>query len=510
MEFAVIKTGSVMLDAAHAYGLQLLLSFASQAPVELKDGGGYFELRSGQIARQVEPAECIRQLLEIPSAEILRSSKDELASASLAVRILEGLFAILFTSRGLRVVSVRDVIARECVNQAAQEQSLEKVGQAIEMWIKVATWIAQRQLDWMSELLSAYRPDRPTIPEPVVKRTKEISIPMTIDPTFSYSTRRPNSDGKIVKKSNISFSAPPYMALLAIIGAARFLRAHRVAGNIVMFYLPIAESITISVDVALPILKPSMQPVDRTLLQHWIDRSWNRAVPGGCWSGLAYQVMQTQGAQQSISRGCGYLDYAWLEAVERQAGSSVTSRWSKLLRLRQQEIPFEFDNLTDSLLHRHIASWTAHLLDVARQPYNAQGLPYSYYHLQEVKEITKTMSESMTSPLLAVLEREQGTRKFGYALRQLGRYNRVLLRDVIDDLDQARDLVALLGVLRRAVQECSLALAKTPFIRIPDDQDFGYLLDDIERFGVHTIAALLTILSVLRYTRMEDEKSEEV
>jgi hypothetical protein len=44
------------------------------------------------------------------------------------------------------------------------------------------------------------------------------------------------SDGLITDKTNVSLSSTPFAPILAIIGTARFLRAHRVANDLVAFY----------------------------------------------------------------------------------------------------------------------------------------------------------------------------------------------------------------------------------------------------------------------------------
>lgn len=506
MEYVVVKVGAEMFDAAHAYGLGIFLAYASQSTVDMTDEGSYFRLRSRAITRRVKAEQCIKDVLKLPSIERLKVSKWQLHEPDLAVNILDGLLAVLFTSMGLRAVSVRDTLSKEKFNPAAAEQSLAKAAAAVERWAKGTARIARRQSDWMEHLLSGYTADRPSVPIPVIKRKRMIIIPMTIDPIFSYSTRHPLSDGLIADKTNVSIDGTPYAPILAIVGAARFLHAYRVAEDLVVFSMPIAGSLTLSSETALPPLSPSSQPVDHTLIRQWIERGWEQTGTVATWLSLAYQILQTQGAQQSISRGRGALIYAWREAIERYAGSAIVDRWRNLLRIDQRMLSFELDLLIDTLLHRRISSWIEHLCDVARQAYNDQAASLILYNLFEAKGMIRAMSVSTTSPLRVVLERDQGTLRFGHALRLLGRFNPAPLRDLIDSLDAVRSCDALIHDLAQAVQECHVASAKTKFIIIPDDHDLIYLLDDVERFGAQTVAQLLIILSALDYPRIDKQE----
>ena len=167
----------------------------------------------------------------------------------------------------------------------------------------------------------------------------------------------------------------------------------------------------------------------------------------------------------------------------------------------------ELDNLIDTLLHRREASWVEHLRDLAWQLHNRQGWTLTSYSLSEVKEITKVMVEATRGPLRAILDREHGTLRMGRALRQLGRYNQALLRELLDLLDTAGDLDGLLRIVAQAAQECELATARTEFMIVPDEDDLAYLLNDVEQYGARTTARMLIVLSALRYPR--DNTAEE-
>jgi hypothetical protein len=68
-----------------------------------------------------------------------------------------------------------------------------------------------------------------------------------------------------------------------------------------------AALITLSVETSLPRLSPADYTPEQALILRWLEYALQ---PEGQarWMGLAYQLVQTQGAQQSIPRERGYLD----------------------------------------------------------------------------------------------------------------------------------------------------------------------------------------------------------
>ncbi len=107
-------------------------------------------------------------------------------------------------------------------------------------------WIQQQAghpSRWLEEVLDGYDPLQPCHPLPVTKRYGTITAPMTLDPSLSYASRQPQSDGRITQKSNMTISGTRFATVLAYIGAMRFLRAQPVAGNLIAYTLPlVAES----------------------------------------------------------------------------------------------------------------------------------------------------------------------------------------------------------------------------------------------------------------------------
>jgi hypothetical protein len=508
MEWAVAKTGLMRTDATHVIGLGKLLAETTQSEIKITDEGTFFLLKSPKVPQDPDPEQCIRKLFQIPTVETLKSDNLLWESPSLALCKLDGILCVKFTSPGIRVVSVSDMLYKAQFNSSIIERSIVKATSAIEHWARHTTRIARRQSKWMDHLLSSYTMGEPTTPLPMIRRSGMISLPMTIEPAFGYSTRRIISDGRIADRTNVSFETTPYASMLMNLGAVHIMRACRIGGGLVTVCIPTPRSITVLPDTALPPLPPSSQPVEQALTRQWLERAHEQAIPGAHWTGLAYQIIQCQGQQQSISRSSGYLDYAWLDMIEQRVGRSITTFWRRLLSIEQKDCNFEIENLTDSLIHRSFVSWIKHLNGIGQQAYNNPQALLRRYHFSEVYEIAKTMSESTSSPLRAILEHKQGTRRFGHALRLLGKYNPARLRDLIDALSSVRQRDELIRVLFQAVQECTVASAKTRFIIIPDDNDFICLVDDIEKHGTQDIAGLLLILSVLHFSRINDNESD--
>lgn len=98
--------------------------------------------------------------------------------------------------------------------------------------------------------------------------------------------------------------------------------------------------------------------------------------------------------------------------------------------------------------------------------------------------------------------------RFGHALRQLKEHAASTVREVLDDLEAVQTRDQLVDVLTRAMQTCEVMDAKAPFLIVPSDPDLKMLLEDVERYGAHTIAGLLRLLSTLRYAPRREEADQ--
>lgn len=508
MEWTVMKVGADMFDALHAYGLAMTLTYASGTPVELKDVGlGYRLMSSSTDTWPKDNQAILSDILTLPTPTQLQAEENTLAAAPVWLTTLDGWLAALFTVPGVRLVSVFDLFDKQKARPAVVEAALAKVKTAVSTWKRFVERTSGHSAGWLMVALQDYDPLCPRLPYPDRKRSGDLGILMTLDPSFSYSTCRARSDGLITDKTNLAIRGPRYAALFALIGASRFLRAQRVANNLVNFYVPLIDSAILGPETTMPSLYATRLASERAMIYRWLASSVAHG-PNLRLNGLAYQVMQTQGASQSISISRGCLDYAWLTTLAKQAETQILKQWKFMMG--QERLPFETDHLLDALMQRSSKAWINHLRELSLYLHSHPQADIRAYHLKEVKEVTKMMIASENSPLRSVLERDQGTLRFGHALRLLGRVHQDALRDIIDHLDLVRTSDQLIRVLAIAVQECAVAGAKSEFIIIPDDEDLKYLLADLEQHSAPTLAGLLIILSALRYPRLPDAADAEL
>lgn len=507
MEWLTVKIGAQMFDFLHAAGLALVVAAATGASVELRDEGLAYSIESPNPPRSIGLDQLIMQLLELPSRDELCNTEPKGGPVPLSVRNLDGLLASQFTTPGARIVSIQDLRRKATLNPSVAGNALVKVERLRARLLKGANRFAAGINGSVEDLLRDYDACAPVVPRLVPRGDGDICVPMTIEPAFGYSTRRMVSDGLVTNKTSVAIEGARYASLLAFVGAARFLRAQRLGGNLVNFYVPVAEALTIDADFSLPVLSGVDRSATQALALCWL-KYWQDHEATGCWLGLCYQVMQTQGVQQSISMSRGCLSYDWLTTLESRIGSTLIDYWVRLLSNPVDRIPIEIDNLMIALLHRDMFAWIAHLRDFALFRHCELGNRGYAYRVSEIRELTSMMT-SHSSLLSIVLERENGTVRIGRALRLLGRQNRAVLRDLQDELDSVTDRDEMLHWVGRAAQACALALAKSRFIVVPNDDDFLLLMKDVEQFGVRSIAEILFVLSELWYSPGSSNESEE-
>jgi len=506
MKLRVVKMGSDMFDGLHAYGLGIVMAYASGASVDLCDEGASYVLSIPSDVQPARMADILAVALKLPEVDDVLAP-DQSASQRNAAANMDGLLAAGYTTPGIRGVSLADLAARHNQFPSCVQDALTKVRAALARWTKDAT----RQTRWstgrMDDVLRDYDVDHPAIPLPTaITKMSYPSIPMGIDPSFSFSSRRPHSDGFVARKTKVRVGGTRYALALAVVGAARLLRAQCVSGNLVNMYLPLADHMMVECDTTLPPSAPVEHTSRHAIVCQWLAYAHHIDACDACWNDLAYQVLQSQGVQSPISLGRGRIDLLWLAAIEpRGEGREgrLRDHWRSLLTLDDAHRPYDMGSLLDCLLDRRADSWMTHLRDITMRRVRDEILAYT---LDEVKGVTAAMIGSAIVPLSDILRRPEGTLRFGRALRQLGMYNSSALRDVVDDLDSVSTRDHLVRALAGAVQRCAVASAKTPFMIIPSDTDLEDLLDDIDRHGVRTVASILIILSSLRYPRASDDE----
>jgi hypothetical protein len=288
----------------------------------------------------------------------------------------------------------------------------------------------------------------------------------------------------------------------------RFLRAQPVTGGLIAYSVPVAATFTLHPESARPLLwtRDEDEPELALVLQA-LDLVSDRSRARGVWKALSYQVLKARGKQQAIALSRGAIDLTRFERLGCRPGEHVLGYWQHLLSLPQRARPYECQHLVDALVTSRREAWEAHLFEVARavlartapKKRNDQGERLRLYSISEVQEVSAVMESPLPTPLSAILERKDGTMRFGHALRQLRQQSPSLARDVLEDLESIRTLDQLADALTRAMQVCEVMEAKSPFMITPSDTDLKALLEDVERFGAHTIAGLLRLLATLYY-----------
>ncbi len=233
----------------------------------------------------------------------------------------------------------------------------------------------------------------------------------------------------------------------------------------------------------------------------------------GRWKALSYQVLQTLAKQQAISRSRGSLDLSWFGHLNHHAGEHLLQYWKWLFRTPQKERPYQLHHLVEALVTSQRQAWEAHLFEVAqaelaRRPLEEQDdqtRRLRLYSLHEIQEVSTAMESPLPTPLSTILERKEGTMRFGHALRQLKEQAFSMVREILEDLESVRTRVQLMDVLTRARETCEVMDAKSPFLIVPSDRDLQLLLEDVERYDAHTIASLLRLLSTLHNAPRREE-----
>jgi hypothetical protein len=511
MQWRVVKLGIEQFDVLHAYGLAILLTTACGVPVALQDAA-YCSILSCQETElpQVHATLLLERALPLPDEEELRQCDPRAQQQKLPVTVLDGLLAALFTTPGVRALSVSDLLGKQRLDAEALAKGLHKVASKISRWKAFARRTARRQgTDWLNNVLRDYDPERPAFPTLIEgKYDGDINVLMTIDPSFCFSLRSAQSLGRMTEKTQVAVRGTRYAGLLAFIGASRFLRAQRLSGAVVNYYVPMPKTLSINAESCLPLLFPADEKPDQAVLGHWLALSQQGLRLEAVWRGLAYQTLLTQGQQQSLSVESGVLECGWLLALQGCLGRDVLAFWQAQLHAKGTHD--EQESLLNCLMRRSAGAWFAHLQLITQSIHANTAYTGWRYSLEEVRKITAAMNETAHMPLKQVLEREKGTLRFGRALRQVGRRNPSRLRDLLDELQDARTDAQLLPVLYHIVFASEVEKAKERRIIVPDEDDFAALLEDMDRYGVPVLVGLLLVLSALHYPYSDESLKYEL
>ena len=510
MKWCVMKTGIERFDALHAYGLGVVVACTYENPADMYEDALCYTIHcTSSIRSQHGGDDLFNIVCPLPTEEMLcamyerrEESQTYNEEERLAVHTLDGLLAALLTvPHGVRCCSIADLIDKEAHRPSVLRDGIQKVQAQWTKWKGRILQQTQGSSDWLHDLLEEYRPDATCVPLFQPSQSKiDITVTMTIEPILSYASRNPLSDARVTNKTNMTVRGTRFAAWLAYIGASRFLRAQRVLGDFINYYVPLTRFLRIHRTTTFPCLSSVEHSPTCAFVLHWLSTTLSPLSSDVEWRGWVYQALQVQGKQQPLSRQQGYVESGWLHTVKERVGHNVLLYWNTLLSEPLSECPLEKEELIDALLSRHTSAWEAHVLQTAQALASVnRDDNIRRYRRHELQEMSIAMEVSHLSPLSAILERKEGTLRFGHALRLLQQNNPADGNDAIEELEGVSTRDQLIDVLGHAVQRCSLAFAKSQFLIVPSDDDLKYLLDDIDRYSAQTLARVLILLSALHY-----------
>src|SRR5215469_2029876 len=135
MEWSIVKIGIEQFDILHAYGLAILLATGCNISVELRDTACSYTLSCSTL--QLPQVNCdvlLERVLLLPGEEEMRIFDPRAKEQTLSVTVLDGLLTALFTTPGLRALSVSHLVGKQRLDVEALQKGLRKVTKRINRW----------------------------------------------------------------------------------------------------------------------------------------------------------------------------------------------------------------------------------------------------------------------------------------------------------------------------------------------------------------------------------------
>jgi hypothetical protein len=499
LELYVTKTGYESFDALHALGISLFMAQATDELVSLLDCGFAYKLSCSQIPSK-DPMEVFNNLFKLPTIHDLTTLRKKNFQGEFLN--LDGILAALFTTCGPRAVSVQDMLEKVKIDPKIIEMSYKKAEKAIARWRSFFTSLLTKsaRAKFWDDLVTAYVSGTYAIFIPA--KHGSINVLMTLEPGLSYSLRQTVSDGIVNRQTNMTVGNLPFAPIFAFLGASRFLRAQRLNNEMVNFYVLIPSNFLIDSKTCLAVISySSCDPKAASILYSMF--LVRKKLNSSC-IGIACQTLQTQRAKQSISVDRWKIDLKWLNKFS----DPIIKSWILFLLITKR-YNIEIDNLTDFLTEQEPKKFLEHLTEWCRMAiYTRSKIAFKGYSLTDLKEITLMIDADHNLPLSNILLSEKGTLRFGHALRQLHARQNGIVQEVIDDLEVVTKQENLVIILSRVLEACVVQDSKYEFTIVPDDKDLFLLLEDVQKFGVRSVASILIILASLRYPRKSNIQSQ--
>ena len=227
MEWRVIKMGAEMFDTLHAYGIGVVVAYATNEPVLIQNEGCFYRLSSQCSTVPQSSIDLLDEVFRLPEPEeVLRVQQPHASHpvVPLIVANLDGLLAALFTRPDVvRNCSLATLLHRHRFDPSVIEQAISRIRSICTDWKTVTARAIPAASLWLDEVLKDYDALRPCQPLPGVNQhNASITATMTLDPSLGYASRQPLSDGRVASKINLTVRGTRFAALLAYIGPMRF------------------------------------------------------------------------------------------------------------------------------------------------------------------------------------------------------------------------------------------------------------------------------------------------
>ena len=555
-KFFVPKTGLRQLDLCIAYGLAVLIANLTQEEVQMEDidHGYLIQVICEEIPTQ--RADLIEEILSLPHNLKDAKIKDS-RNFGLCWKNLDGLLASAFTSSGKRIFSVSQMLA---ITETEGERQLIKAKAT-----KIVTRINQLAKEdpmWIAATLKAYQHHKTKVVDMIIgeRKHKQFTILLTVEPELSYGARSPISNHTPDKRSNLAIQAPSYASILAIFGAARFLRGQQLPNKQLQFYLPMYSKLQLTKNSSEPLLYLSHSPSDSALFHYGLQRILNE--PNSNYA-ISYQTLQTQGSKQAYSIAYGYLNLDLFNTLNTQGHKPLLRWWLNLLSKKRGDAEISTPSLERALKHHSVDAFDDHLWQITQlyysesqqtrlypirenfkknptpsankwlQPLSAKlGIKTTklikilqrdfgqrshylwkvlqfyydpdrsthYYSKKEVQVILMIIDPETQSPLAQILAQSQGCIRFARALKSVAdtdfKSNSLALRQA---LLAANDINDFLEALDELGQLATVSMGQSNFITVPNTTDLQYALRDAYIHSVPTISRLILAASSLFY-----------
>jgi hypothetical protein len=495
MVFTILKTGFSSFDALHALGLAILLSETCQTKVNIANNDISFVLTLALLSIPRISTECMDRILDLPKPEeILELSKNP---DDICFLNLDGLLAVSLSLPGPRVVSVSDLIYKPFLNQ---KQRSDRVNSSLTKVLSIVdrvkdylnTQIRTNQNNFLDDILADYSPNQPKAPviEKYVDRKRSLPIWSVLEPALGFSNRSPASNC-MLESYNLTIKGTRFAILLAVIAAARMLRAQRFEGQNILFWVPKVTQGVILPSSALPTLHFFKGNLETTVLFHALDMA--RTITPISHEGFYYRVYSERGPQQPLPTEEGEIS---LENI-RKLSSRQINYWKQKC---ESSFPLELHLLARALFDRSFEECIKFFIS-----WHDQIIKYGStlnYSLDNLLEVIDMLDPDSKQPLSKVLDEKSGARKFGALLRQLHETNRGEYLESYEMLKIAKSPEDILSVLSRTMSEIVTMNPKKSVFRVfPTNNDVKILLEQIECYGTSPIAQILIILASIHVSR---------